>query len=91
MDTLLQHLDNRAEVSVAVSRHGQDDQIGVLEAIRSTLRSIRGPNNGACECPSEHIDSRITRGDIASGGENGDRATCFGHGRTGRNHQHRTR
>ena len=38
MDTLLQHLHNRAEVSVVVSWQGQDDQIGVLEAIRSSTR-----------------------------------------------------
>ena len=38
MDTLLQHLHNRAEVSAAISWHGQDDQIGVLEAIRSSTR-----------------------------------------------------
>ena len=91
MDTLLQHLDNRAEVRVGVSWHGQDEQIGVLEAIRSTVRDIRRPNNSACECAAEHIDPRITGADIVSGSENGDRATCVRHGRTGRNHEHGTR
>ena len=90
MDTLLQHLHNRAEVSVAVSWHGQDNQIGVLEAIPSTVIDIRRPNNVACEGPAEHIGPRITCADIASGSENGDRATCFGHARTGRNHEYRT-
>jgi hypothetical protein len=69
MNTLLQHLDNRAEVRVAIRWHGQDDQIRVLEQIRSTVIDIRRPNNGACECAPEHIDPRITGADIVSGSE----------------------
>ena len=91
MNTLLQHLDNCAEVSVAVSWHGQDDQIGVLEAIRSAVIDVRRPNNSACECAPEHIDPRITCADVVSGGENGNRATCVGYARIGRNYEHGTR
>ena len=91
MDAVLQHVDNRAEVRVAIGWHRHDDKISVLEEIRSTVRDLRRANNGACKRAPEHIDPRITFADIASGSENGDRATCFGHNGTSGNHEHGTR